>query len=95
MKTVQPSFETLLIALTKSKFNQSGINNGNLYELSGVSLNETTLDGYLDEIENYTNQILFFKGKEQNKPNSEIFAKSLLLDELEIKEYKKRVMVIY
>ena len=47
----------------------------------------------MSELEEYTNSILIFRGKANNLPNSEVFAKTLLLDELAPKEFKKKTTV--
>ena len=44
-------------------------------------------------MEDYTNAILIYKGKASKQATSEIYAKTLLLDELPPKEFKKRTYV--
>ena len=46
-------------------------------------------------MEEYTNSILIYKGKASKQSNSEIYAKTLLLDELAPKEFKKRTYVLF
>lgn len=50
------------------------------YLNSGVNLNDSNLAEYLSELEEYTNSILIYKGKASKQSNSEIYAKTLLLD---------------
>lgn len=45
-------------------------------------------------MEEYTNQFLYFKGKVSDEPNSEIFAKTLMVDEIPIKDFRRRVLVM-
>ena len=49
---------------------------------------------YLSELEGYTNDILLQRGKSLNLPSSEIYAKTLILEELNPKEFKKKISVI-
>lgn len=82
-----------MIRLSKSKFNTKNKLKSHEYETGGVNLNETTFDNFLSEMEEYTNQLLYFKGKVSDEPNSEIFAKTLMIDEVPIKDFRKRVLV--
>ena len=52
-----------MIRLAKSKFNTKFPLKAHQYETGGVNMNESTTDSYLSEIEEYTNQLLYFKGK--------------------------------
>jgi hypothetical protein len=79
--------------LAKSKFNTKYPLSATQYETGGVNLNESTLDNFLSEMEEYTNQLLYFKGKVSDEPNSEIFAKTLMIDEIPTKDFRKRVVV--
>lgn len=72
----------VLIKLAGSKFNRNNPHRIQEYQNSGVTLNDSNLSEYLAELEEYTNAILIYKGKANNLPNSEVFAKTLLLDEL-------------
>lgn len=83
----------MLIKLASSKFNRTNPHRVQEYQNSGVSLNDSNLSEYLSELEEYTNAILIYRGKANNLPNSEVFAKTLLLDELAPKEFKKKVYV--
>jgi len=46
-------------------------------------------------LEDYTNKILFYRGKANNQSNAEIFSKTLLLDEMNPKDFKKRIYVTF
>jgi uncharacterized protein YggL (DUF469 family) len=92
---VQPTFQELMIRLAKSKFNTKFQLKAHQYETGGVNLNESTFDAFLSEMEEYTNQLLYFKGKVSDEPNSEIFAKTLMIDEIPVKDFRKRVVVRY
>ena len=72
----------VLIKLAGSKFNRSNPHRVQEYLNSGVSLNDSNLAEYLSELEDYTNAILIYKGKANKQATSEIYAKTLLLDEL-------------
>lgn len=72
----------VLIKLASSKFNRNNPHRVQEYINSGVNLNDSNLAEYLSELEEYTNSILIFKGKANKQTNSEIYAKTLLLDEL-------------
>jgi hypothetical protein len=93
LNDVQPLLKEVLIKLAKSKFNKNP-HKLHEYESSGVTLNDSNLDEYLAELEQYTNDILIFRGKANNLSSSEIYAKTLLLDELAPKEFKKKTYVI-
>ncbi len=94
LNDVQPLLKEVLIKLAKSKFNKNP-HKLQEYESSGVTLNDSNLDEYLAELEQYTNDILIFRGKANNLSSSEIYAKTLLLDELAPKEFKKKTYVIF
>lgn len=76
--------------LARSKLHTGDPNLAQEYESNGLNLNESSLDQYLSELEQYTNRILFAKAKAANEPASETLAKTLLLDELPSKD-KRRV----
>ena len=69
-----------MVRLAKSKFNTKFPLKAHQDDTGGVNLNESTFDSYLSEMEEYTNQLLYFKGKVGDEPNSEIFAKTLMVD---------------
>lgn len=91
---IQPHLKEVLIKLASSRFNRDNPHKVQEYENSGVTLNDSNLNEYLSELEEYTNAILIYRGKVNNQPNSEIFAKTLLLDELPPKEFKKKIYVL-
>ena len=93
LNEIQPHLKEVLIKLAGSRFNRSNPHKIQEYENSGVSLNDSNLNEYLSELEEYTNAILLYKGKSGNQPTSEVFAKTLLLDELNPKEFKKKIYV--
>lgn len=79
---ISPLVKDVLIKLAGSKFNRSNPHRVQEYLNSGVSLNDSNLAEYLSELEDYTNAILIYKGKANKQATSEIYAKTLLLDEL-------------
>jgi len=91
---ISPIVKEVLIKLAGSKFNRTNPNRVQEYINSGVSLNDSNLAEYLSELEEYTNSILIYKGKANKQSNSEIYAKTLLLDELAPKDFKKRTYVL-
>lgn len=93
LNEIQPHLKEVLIKLASSRFNRANPHKVQEYENSGVTLNDSNLNEYLSELEEYTNAILLYKGKSANQPNSEVFAKTLLLDELSPKEFKKKIYV--
>lgn len=56
--------------LAGSKFNKITPHKIQEYENSGVPLNDATLNEYLSELQEYTNEILLYRGKSMNQPNS-------------------------
>jgi len=90
LNEVQPLLKEVLMKLAASKFNKENPHRVQEYENSGVTLNDSNLDEYLSELEDYTNKILFYRGKANNQTNAEIFSKTLLLDEMNPKDFKKR-----
>ena len=93
LNEIQPHLKEVLFKLAGSRFNRNNPHKIQEYENSGVSLNDSNLNEYLSELEEYTNAILLYKGKSSNQPTSEVFAKTLLLDELNPKEFKKKIYV--
>lgn len=87
---ISPLVKEVLIKLASSKFNRSNPHRVQEYLNSGVNLNDSNLAEYLSELEDYTNTILVYKGKANKQATSDIYAKTLLLDELPPKEFKKR-----
>jgi hypothetical protein len=81
LNDVQPLLKEVLVKLANSKFNKNP-NKIIEYANSGVTLNDSNLDEYLAELEQYTNDILIYRGKANNLSSSEIYSKTLLLDEL-------------
>jgi hypothetical protein len=69
LNDVQPVLKEVLIKLAQSKFNKNS-HKVQEYENSGVTLNDSNLDEYLAELEQYTNDILIFRGKANNLPSS-------------------------
>lgn len=90
---ISPLVKEVLIKLASSKFNRSNPHRVQEYLNSGVNLNDSNLAEYLSELEDYTNSILIYKGKASKQATSDIYAKTLLLDELPPKEFKKRTYV--
>ncbi len=90
---ISPLVKEVLVKLAGSKFNRSNPHRVQEYLNSGVNLNDSNLAEYLSELEEYTNSILIYKGKANKQSNSEIYAKTLLLDELAPKEFKKKTYV--
>lgn len=95
LQEIQPHLKEVLIQLAGSKFNRNNPHKIQEFENTGVSLNDSNLNEYLSELEEYTNAILLYKGKSGNQPTSEVFAKTLLLDELSPKEFKKKIYVFF
>ena len=92
---ISPLVREVLIKLAGSKFNRSNPHRVQEYQNSGVNLNDSNLAEYLSELEEYTNSILVYKGKANKQSNAEIYAKTLLLEELPPKEFKRRTYVLY
>jgi coiled-coil domain-containing protein 63/114 len=90
---ISPLVKEVLVKLAGSKFNRNNPHRVQEYLNSGVNLNDSNLAEYLSELEEYTNSILIYKGKANKQSNSEIYAKTLLLDELAPKEFKKKTYV--
>ena len=93
LNEISPLVKEVLIKLAGSKFNRTNPHRVQEYLNSGVALNDSNLAEYLSELEEYTNSILIYKGKANKQPSSEIYAKTLLLDELPPKEFKKKAYV--
>ena len=91
---ISPLVKEVLIKLASSKFNRGNPHRVQEYLNSGVNLNDSNLAEYLSELEDYTNSILVFKGKANKQATSDIYAKTLLLDELPPKEFKKKTYVL-
>lgn len=70
LNEIQPHLKEVLIKLAGSRFNRDNPFKVNEYENSGVSLNDSNLNEYLSELEEYTNSILIYRGKSNNQPNS-------------------------
>ena len=79
--------------IATSKFNSENPYKVQELENSGVPFNDSNLEEYLDELEAYTNKILLDRGKSLNQPNSELYAKTILLEQLAPKDFKKRAYV--
>lgn len=92
---ISPLVREVLIKLAGSKFNRSNPHRVQEYQNSGVNLNDSNLAEYLSELEEYTNSILVYKGKANKQSNAEIYAKTLLLEELPPKDFKKRTYVYF
>jgi|JI6StandDraft_1071083.scaffolds.fasta_scaffold29219_2 hypothetical protein len=92
LEDIEPRMQQVLIKLAKSKLNHENPGLAAEYEAHGINLNESSLDQYLSELEQYTNKILFGKAKLNNESTTETLSKTLLLDELPPKDSKRRVM---
>ena len=95
LNEISPLVKDVLIKLAGSKFNRSNPHRVQEYINSGVNLNDSNLSEYLSELEEYTNAILIYKGKANKQATSDIYAKTLLLDELPPKDFKKRTYVLF
>lgn len=69
LNEVQPLLKEVLIKLGNSKFNKNP-HKVQEYESSGVTLNDSNLDEYLAQLEQYTNDILIYRGKANNLSSS-------------------------
>lgn len=83
---LQPLFQDLLIKLVESRFN-SNPNRIHTYS-EGFQLNESNIDSYLAEMEDFVNQILLYKSKKY-QPQL-YFTSTLLLEEIPYKDFKQK-----
>ena len=93
LNEISPLVKDVLIKLAGSKFNRTNPNRVQEYVNEEVHLNDSNLAEYLSELEEYTNAVLIYKGKASKQSNADIYAKTLLLEELPPKEFKKRAYV--
>lgn len=95
LQEIQPEMLQLLIKCSKSKFNTHNPDSAFEYERNGITLNESSIDEYLAEIEEYTNKILVVMGKANNQSVKEVMSKVMMIDELPSKTSKKKVNVLF
>ena len=82
LNEISPMVKDVLIKLAGSKFNRTNPNRVQEYMNEEVHLNDSNLAEYLSELEEYTNSVLIYKGKASKQSNADIYAKTLLLEEL-------------
>ena len=70
LNEVQPLLKEVMLKLAGSKFNRENPHKVQEYENSEVTLNDSNLDEYLSELEEYTNKILIYRGKANNQSNA-------------------------
>lgn len=89
---IEPRMQQVLVKLARSKLNAGKESVAAEYETQGINLNESSLNQYLSELEQYTNKILFGRAKLNHESTTETLSKTLLLDEIPNKDSKRRVI---